>query len=64
MPDNDVIEGMIKHAEGHVQSVIGDLTDNPKLQAKGTVNRIAGKAQERVGHLKDAAKAATHGGKS
>ena len=64
MPDKDVLKGKIKHAEGHVQTAVGDLTDNPKLQAKGTFNKIAGKAQETVGHLKDAVQSATHHDKS
>ena len=58
MPDKDVIKGQLKNAEGHVQKAVGDLTDNPKLRAKGTVNKLAGSAQETVGHLKDAARAA------
>ena len=59
MPDKDVIKGQLKHAEGHVQKAMGDLTDNPKLQAEGTVNKMAGKAQEAAGHLKDAVRSAT-----
>ena len=58
MPDKDVIKGQLKNAEGHVQKAVGDLTDNPKLQAEGTVNKLAGSAQETVGHLKDAARSA------
>ena len=59
MPDKNVIKGKIKHAEGEVQKALGDMTDNPKLQAEGIANKIAGAAQETIGHLKDAARSAT-----
>jgi uncharacterized protein YjbJ (UPF0337 family) len=59
MPSKDTIKGQLLRAEGHVQKAIGDLTDNPKLQAEGTANKIAGKAQETAGHLKDAVRSAT-----
>jgi len=60
MPNKDVIEGQLKHAEGHALEVVGDLTDNPKLQAEGECKKREGKAQETVGHLKEAVVSATH----
>lgn len=58
MPDKDVVKGQLKHAEGHVQKAAGDLTDNPKLKAEGEAKKLAGSAQETVGHLKDAVRSA------
>ena len=60
MPDKDVIKGKMKHAEGHVQKAVGELTDDPKQKAEGQAKKVAGKAQETIGHLKDAAKSAMH----
>jgi uncharacterized protein YjbJ (UPF0337 family) len=60
MPDKDVIEGQIKHAEGRVQKAYGDLTDDPKQKAKGEIKKKEGKVQETVGHLKEAVRSATH----
>jgi len=30
----------------------GKITDNPKLEAKGKVEKLAGKAQEKIGQVK------------
>jgi uncharacterized protein YjbJ (UPF0337 family) len=60
MPDKNVIEGQIKNIEGHVEEVVGDLVDNPRLKAEGIAKQIQGKAQETVGHLKDAGRSATN----
>ena len=58
MPDKDVIQGLIKQVEGRVQEVVGDVTCNLDLMAKGEVNERAGKEQEAAGHRKDAARSA------
>lgn len=59
MTDKNVIDGKLKHAEGVVQEKIGELTNNPKEQAKGQAKKVAGKAQETVGHVKDAVHSAS-----
>ena len=59
MTDKNVIDGKLKHAEGVVQEKIGDLTNNPNEQAKGQEKKVAGKAQETIGHVKDAVRSAT-----
>ena len=58
MPDKNVIDGFIKNAEGRLEEAVGALTNNPEQKAEGQAKQVAGKAQETVGHLKDAAKSA------
>ena len=48
----DKAEGMFHKMKGKVKEVAGDLTDNPKLEAAGTGEKIAGKAQEKMGQVK------------
>lgn len=48
----DKAEGMLHQMKGKVKEVAGDLTDNPKLEAEGAGEKIAGKAQEKMGQVK------------
>ncbi len=48
----DKAEGRFHEAKGKAKEVSGKLTDNPKLEAQGTAEKIAGKAQEKVGQVK------------
>jgi uncharacterized protein YjbJ (UPF0337 family) len=48
----DQTEGMFHKAKGRVKEVAGELSDNPKLEAEGTAEKIAGKVQEKVGQVK------------
>ena len=32
--------------------MIGKITDNPKLEAKGSAEKVAGKVQEKIGQVK------------
>jgi uncharacterized protein YjbJ (UPF0337 family) len=48
----DQAEGLFHAAKGAVKEAAGKLTDNPKLQAEGTNEKIAGKVQEKVGQVK------------
>lgn len=48
----DKTEGKFHQMKGKLKEVAGDLTDNPKLEAEGAVEKIAGKAQEKRGHVK------------
>jgi uncharacterized protein YjbJ (UPF0337 family) len=52
----DKIEGKFHEAKGKMKEVAGKLCDNPKLEANGVVEKIAGKTQEKVGHFKKVAK--------
>ncbi|MDR3708058.1 MAG: CsbD family protein [Capsulimonadaceae bacterium] len=63
MPNKDVVKGLIKQGEGRVQEFVGNLIDDPNLMAKGEANEETGKAQETVGHLKEAVHSATRTGK-
>ena len=48
----DQTEGMFHKAKGRVKEVAGKLSDNPKLEAEGTAEKIAGKVQEKIGQVK------------
>jgi len=48
----DKAEGNFHEAKGKAKEVAGKLSDNPKLRAGGTVEKIAGKVQEKVGQIK------------
>jgi uncharacterized protein YjbJ (UPF0337 family) len=38
--------------KGKVKEIAGKLSDNPKLEAKGKGEKIAGKVQEKIGQVK------------
>ena len=48
----DKAEGMFHEVKGKVKEVAGELSDNPKLEVEGTDEKIAGKVQETIGHVK------------
>jgi uncharacterized protein YjbJ (UPF0337 family) len=48
----DRAEGKFHEAKGKVKEMAGKLTDNPKLEARGTGEKIAGKVQEKIGDVK------------
>lgn len=48
----DKVEGKFHEVKGAVKEAAGKITDNPKLEAKGKVEKIAGKAQGKVGEIK------------
>jgi len=48
----DQTEGMFHKAKGRVKEVAGKLSDNPKLEAEGTAEKMAGKVQEKIGQVK------------
>jgi len=49
----DRMEGAYHQMTGDAKKIAGDLTDNPKLRAKGVAENKAGKAQEKAGKSKD-----------
>ena len=49
MWNKDEIKGKGKQIEGAIKNKAGKLTDNPKLEAKGKAERVAGKVQEKTG---------------
>ena len=48
----DKAEGTFHEAKGKVKEMAGKISDNPKLEAKGIDEKIAGKVQEKVGQVK------------
>jgi uncharacterized protein YjbJ (UPF0337 family) len=48
----DKVKGSFHEAKGKVKEMAGEITDNPKLKAKGKAEKIAGKAQEKIGQVK------------
>ena len=48
----DKVEGTIHEAKGKVKQVAGEITDNPKLVAKGKAEKVAGKVQQKIGQIK------------
>jgi uncharacterized protein YjbJ (UPF0337 family) len=48
----DKAEGSFHKVKGALKEAAGKITDNPKLEAKGKVEKLAGKVQEKVGEVK------------
>jgi uncharacterized protein YjbJ (UPF0337 family) len=48
----DKAEGKFHEVKGKVKEVAGKVSDNPKLEAEGTVEKITGHIQEKVGQVK------------
>jgi uncharacterized protein YjbJ (UPF0337 family) len=44
-------EGAVHQFKGTIKEAAGNLSDNPKLKAKGIVEKIAGKIQEKIGQV-------------
>ena len=48
----DQVEGMLHTAKGQVKETVGELINNPNLEAEGIIEKAEGKAQEKVGQIK------------
>jgi uncharacterized protein YjbJ (UPF0337 family) len=48
----DKAEGKFHELRGKVRQIAGKLSDNPKLEAKGAGEKIAGNIQEKIGQVK------------
>ena len=48
----DQAEGKFHALKGKAKEIAGKLSDNPKLRAEGTGEKIAGKVQEKIGQVK------------
>lgn len=48
----DKMEGTGHKTKGIVKESIGKITDNPRMEAEGTVEKIAGKVQHKIGEAK------------
>ncbi|WP_020174887.1 CsbD family protein [Methyloferula stellata] len=54
--DKDRIEGLARETKGAVKDAAGKVTGDAKLQAEGKADKAAGKVQNAVGGMKDAAR--------
>lgn len=50
---NDKLKGTFHEASGTVKEMAGKATDNPKLLAKGKVEKMTGKIQNKIGQVKE-----------
>ena len=48
----DQAEGTFHQIRGKLKEIVGELSDNPKLEAEGTGEKMAGKVQEKIGQVK------------
>ncbi len=48
----DQAEGNFHKVKGKLKEIAGGLSDNPKLEADGAAEKIAGKDQEKIGQVK------------
>jgi uncharacterized protein YjbJ (UPF0337 family) len=50
--NKDQIKGRAKEAKGKIKEVTGDLVGNRKLETEGKIEKNLGKAQAKVGDVK------------
>lgn len=48
----DKIEGNVHEVKGKVKETIGQVTNDPDLEAEGQSENLAGKVQKKVGQVK------------
>ena len=48
----DQVEGALHEVKGKAKQVVGKLSDNPKLEAEGTIEKLGGIVQGKVGQVK------------
>ena len=49
MKNKDEIKGKGKQIKGAIEAKVGELINDPDLEAKGNAERLEGKVQEKVG---------------
>jgi uncharacterized protein YjbJ (UPF0337 family) len=45
-------EGTFHKAKGKIKEIAGKITDNPRLEAEGVGENLAGKVQQKIGQVK------------
>jgi uncharacterized protein YjbJ (UPF0337 family) len=50
--DKDKAQGTFHQVKGKAKEIAGKLSDNPKLEAEGTGEKVAGKVQKKIGQVK------------
>lgn len=48
----DQMEGKFLKIKGKVKEIVGEMSDDPKLEAEGAEEKMAGKVQEKIGQVK------------
>lgn len=48
----DQAKGKYHEVKGKIKEVAGDLIDDPNMEAEGASEKIAGKAQKKLGEVK------------
>ncbi|MEI6314433.1 MAG: CsbD family protein [Syntrophus sp. (in: bacteria)] len=48
----DQAEGKFHQVRGKIKEVVGEIVDNPKLEAEGAGEKMAGQVQEKVGQIR------------
>jgi uncharacterized protein YjbJ (UPF0337 family) len=48
----DQAKGTFHEMKGKVKEIVGELSDNPDLEAEGIGEKIAGKVQKKIGQVK------------
>ncbi|MGL4414821.1 CsbD family protein [Roseinatronobacter monicus] len=51
--DKDRIKGSVKQAKGAAKETLGKLSNDPVLQARGKLSKLAGSIQKAFGKAKD-----------
>ncbi len=54
--NKDQVKGRIDETKGKIKELAGKLVGNEKLEAKGQVQQVVGKAQAKFGDVKKAVK--------
>jgi uncharacterized protein YjbJ (UPF0337 family) len=47
----DKIKGTLLEVKGDVKDKVGQLTNNPNLEAEGKIEKLGGKVQKKVGQI-------------
>ncbi len=56
MMDKDRVQGAMDQAKGSIKEGVGKVTGDQKMQAEGAADKMAGKAENTVGGVKDTAR--------
>lgn len=48
----DQMEGLLHEIKGKAKEAVGQVTNNPDLEAEGQAEELAGKVQKKVGQIK------------
>ena len=48
---SDKVSGTIHTAMGSVKEIAGTISDNPKLEGKGKIEKFSGQVQNKIGEI-------------